>query len=100
VDTEAGVRRGEVVFRSRGCVRCHAPPNYTTARTYEVGLEDELGKKEFNPPSLRGVGQGSTFLHDGRAATLEEVFLRHRHQVPPDIPRREIDDLLTFLRTL
>lgn len=94
------VRRGETVFRVRGCIRCHAPPSYTTSRTYEVDLEDEMGTKAFNPPSLRGVGQGVAFFHDGRAATLEEVFTRYRHQVPADMPRQEVDDLLAFLRSL
>jgi cytochrome c peroxidase len=94
------LQRGEAVFRARGCVRCHTPPTYTTTRTYEVGLEDEIGKKEFNPPSLRGVGQGVTFFHDARAVTLEDVFMRHHHQVPIDVPRNEMEDLLAFLRSL
>jgi cytochrome c peroxidase len=94
------VRHGKAVFESAGCVRCHAAPAYTTPRTYEVGLEDELGKTAFNPPSLRGVGQGVAFFHDGRAARLEEVFTKHRHQVPADLSRKDLDDLLTFLRTL
>ncbi len=98
--TGEAVRRGETVFQARGCVRCHAPPTYTTSRTYEVDLEDELGKKSFNPPSLRGVSHGVAFFHDGRAATLEEVFSRYRHQLPTDTPRRELDDLLAFLRSL
>lgn len=94
------VRRGETVFPTRGCVRCHAPPTYTTSKTYEVGLEDEMENKAFNPPSLRGVGHGVAFFHDGRTAVLEEVFTRYRHQIPTDIPRNEVDDLLAFLRTL
>jgi YVTN family beta-propeller protein len=97
---QEAVRRGEVVFGARGCVHCHAPPTYTTSKTYEVGLEDEMGKKAFNPPSLRGVGHGVAFFHDGRAERLEEVFTRHRHQVPADMPRQEVDDLLAFLRSL
>jgi YVTN family beta-propeller protein len=100
VSTADAVRRGENVFRARGCVRCHAPPTYTTAKTYEVGLEDETGQKAFNPPSLRGVGHGVAFFHDGRAAALEEVFTRYHHQVPSKLPRNEVDDLLAFLRTL
>ncbi len=100
VRDEEAAQRGEAVFRARGCARCHAPPSYTTSRTYEVGLEDEMGKKEFNPPSLRGVAQGGSFFHDGRAATLEDVFLRHHHQVPADVPRSEVDDLLAFLKSL
>ncbi len=100
VSSGEAVRRGETVFHARGCVRCHAPPTYTTSRTYEVDLEDEMGKKAFNPPSLRGVSHGVAFFHDGRAATLGEVFTRYRHQVPADMTRRELDDLLAFLRTL
>lgn len=94
------LRRGETAFRVRGCVHCHTPPTYTASRTYEVDLEDELGKKAFNPPSLRGVGHGIAFFHDGRAGTLEEVFKRYRHQVPMDMPSNEIHDLLAFLRSL
>jgi cytochrome c peroxidase len=59
-----------------------------------------MGKSAFNPPSLRGIGHGVSFFHDGRAASLEEVFTRHRHQVPTDMPRNELDDLLAFLKSL
>jgi YVTN family beta-propeller protein len=97
---EEAARRGRAVFAARDCARCHTPPVYTSPRTYEVGLADELGKDAFNPPSLRGVGQGLAFLHDSRAATLEEVFARYHHQVPRDLPRRDLDDLVTFLRSL
>jgi YVTN family beta-propeller protein len=94
------VQHGKTVFESAGCVRCHAAPAYTTPRTYEVGMEDELGKTLFNPPSLRGVSQGVAFFHDGRAASLDEVFTKHRHQVPAELARKDLDDLLAFLRTL
>ncbi len=100
VSSGEAVHRGEKIFHERGCAHCHAPPNYTTSRTYDVGLDDELGKKTFNPPSLRGAGHGTTFFHDGRAERLEEVFTRYRHQVPVNMPRQEIDDLLAFLRSL
>jgi YVTN family beta-propeller protein len=100
VSSGEAVRRGEIVFQARGCVRCHAPPTYTTSRTYEIDLEDEMGKKTFNPPSLRGVSHGVAFLHDGRAATLDEVLTRYRHQVPADMAKQEVADLLAFLRSL
>ncbi len=94
------VVRGQRVFEARKCAQCHAPPTYTTPKTYDVGLADEVGKTRFNPPSLRGVGHGTAFFHDARAATLEEVFTRHGHQVPKDLPRKDLDDLLAFLRSL
>jgi YVTN family beta-propeller protein len=96
----AAVRHGKEVFEAQACGRCHVPPTYTSPRTYEVGLSDELGKDHFNPPSLRGVAQGTAFFHDGRAATLDEVFTRFRHQVSKDLVRKDLDDLVSFLRTL
>src|SRR5205085_7184531 len=65
---EAAVRRGRDVFTARSCGRCHAPPSYTSGKSYRVGLADEAGKAAFNPPSLRGIGQGGPYLHDNRAA--------------------------------
>lgn len=94
------VRRGRDVFREQGCVRCHAPPAYTSPGTFDVGLTDEVGRSQFNPPSLRGVGRGGPFFHDGRAATLADVFVRHKHQLKGQLPAGDLDDLLAFLRTL
>jgi cytochrome c peroxidase len=98
--TPEAVGRGRQVFEAQKCAHCHAPPTFTTPKTYDVGLADEVGKTRFNPPSLRGAGHGTAFFHDGRAATLEEVFTRHGHQVPKDLARKDLDDLLAFLGTL
>jgi YVTN family beta-propeller protein len=97
---ETAVRRGQEAFGQQGCATCHAPPTYTSAKTYDVGLSDEAGLKMFNPPSLRGVGQGGPYFHDGRAKTLREVFTRHRHQVKGELTKQELADLLEFLRSL
>jgi cytochrome c peroxidase len=81
--------------------KCHVPPlTYTSPEIYEVGLEDEKGLKNFNPPSLRGVGQGYNFFHDGRAKTLEAVFTEHAHQLDRPLEKAELADLLRFLRSL
>jgi YVTN family beta-propeller protein len=97
---EEAVRRGREVFGKQSCATCHAPPAYTSARTYDVGLADEAGLKAFNPPSLRGVGQGGPYFHDGRTATLAEVFTRQRHQLKGELTNQDLDDLLEFLRSL
>jgi cytochrome c peroxidase len=54
----------------------------------------------FNPPSLRGVGQGGPYFHDGRAATLKEVFTRYRHELQGELGKQELDYLLAFLHSL
>jgi cytochrome c peroxidase len=98
---QRSVKRGRRVFEERGCSHCHIPPlTYTSHGTYDVGFADEHGHRMFNPPSLRGVGQGYRFLHDNRAATLEEVFSTFRHKVGEGMTTADLADLLRFLRSL
>jgi cytochrome c peroxidase len=94
------IERGQQIFERQGCGTCHiGPVTYTTWEVFDVGFANERGNRKFNPPSLRGVGQGYHFLHDNRAATLEEVFTRFRHKVGGTTPA-EITDLVRFLRSL
>ncbi len=95
------VERGRRVFERQKCGHCHIPPlTYSSGEVYDVGFADERGLRKFNPPSLRGVGQGRHFLHDNRAKTLEEVFAKYRHKVGADVPRADVEDLVRFLRSL
>jgi DNA-binding beta-propeller fold protein YncE len=92
--------RGKAIFRDQGCARCHTPPVYTSNKVVDVGIHDEKGIKEFNPPSLRGVRLGGPFFHDGRAATLEEVFRVHKHQLSGELTPEELRALVAFLESL
>jgi YVTN family beta-propeller protein len=103
--TEAA-KRGEAVFKAKGCASCHKPPLYTDKEIHLVGLEspDDV-YRGFNPPSLRGIGRRMPYLHDGRAKTLDEV-LRDHHR-PSDLGGAESDptpeeraDLVAFLKSL
>jgi cytochrome c peroxidase len=98
--TKESVRSGKEVFNQQGCANCHAPPAYTTAKTYDVGIQDEAGHKLFNPPSLRGVGQAGPYFHDNRASTLEDVLTVQRHQLKKELTKEELADFLSFLRSL
>jgi YVTN family beta-propeller protein len=94
------VERGQKVFADHSCDRCHTPPRYTAAHSYDVGLADEAGWRLFNPPSLRGVSQGGPFFHDGRATSLSEIFTRHHHQIKHELTPADLRALLAFLATL
>lgn len=94
------VQRGGRLFRQFGCTQCHPAPYYTSYGGYNVGLKDEVGYREFNPPSLRGVAQRRRLFHDNRASSLEEVFARFRHRLPRKLSERELADLVSFLRSL
>lgn len=100
-DERAMLARGSKLFIALDCKRCHIPPlTFTAQESLEIGISDELGQKKFNPPSLRGVGQGKAFLHDSRAKQLREVFEVHGHQLPRDLSKVELDELLFYLESL
>jgi cytochrome c peroxidase len=99
IDSSA-VARGREVFQARKCATCHVPPEYASPERYDVGLVDEVGNHEFNPPSLRAVSQRDALLHDGRARSLDEVYQKERHPRGLVLAPQEIADLVAFLKTL
>lgn len=83
-------RRGREVFLSAGCGVCHAGASFsdfvrhdvgTIRPTSGLGLGAPLAGVGFETPTLRGIWDSAPYLHDGSAATLEEVLLRHG-QIP------------------
>jgi hypothetical protein len=80
----AAARRGREAFARAGCPQCHAPPTFTNSdggSLHDVGTQlatsgQRLGQElsGFDTPTLKGLWQSAPYLHDGRAATLEEVF--------------------------
>ncbi len=96
----SAIARGRAVFDVRKCAACHVPPEYTSPSNYDVGLVDEVGNHQFNPPSLRGVRQRGALLHDGRARSLDDVFRKVRHPRDLVFTPEEIADLAAFLGSL
>ena len=94
------ITRGRQVFQTQRCNDCHAGSTYTSVGRFDVGLVDEVGNQRFNPPSLRGVGERSPLLHDGRAKGLEEVFTQHKHPADTELSAEEVKNLAAFLKTL
>ena len=79
---------GRAVFGELGCGSCHAGSEMTDSQVgdglsalHDVGtLRSTSGQRLGGPlpgidtPSLRGAWDGSPYLHDGTAATLDDVF--------------------------
>jgi YVTN family beta-propeller protein len=97
---DAAIARGGELFESLRCTSCHGPPAYTTPRIYDVGLVDKQGNHRFNPPSLLGVGQREPYFHDNRAATLDDVLRKTKHQLKLELSDDEVRDLIAFLQSL
>jgi YVTN family beta-propeller protein len=75
---------GKTIFENAGCPECHSGPDFTDSATgvlHDVGtILPTSGKRLHGPltgidtPSLKGVWMSAPYLHDGRAATLTEIF--------------------------
>jgi len=100
VQDDAAVGRGRELFQEQRCQRCHTAPTYTSPKTYNVGLKDKEGNDHFNPPSLRGVGQRAPYFHDNRAASLDEVLGKFKHQLKRELSDAERADMKAFLASL
>jgi CxxC motif-containing protein (DUF1111 family) len=141
-------RAGEKIFAREGCTMCHTPPLYTSNKLtlaqgfsppkdapatldilpLSVGTDPGLalmtrkGTGYYKVPSLKGVWYRGHYLHDGAAASLEEMFdpdrLKESHVAggwcPPGTTTRAIKghkfglglsdverkELIAFLKTL
>jgi YVTN family beta-propeller protein len=99
------IARGAALFNGKGnCKSCHRGPEYTSESPRAVIQDHHQKWTPFDVPSLRGVGRTAPYLHDGRAATLEEIFLIHnpqkRHGRAHELTRPELNDLITFLKSI
>lgn len=78
--------QGRQVFVGTDCAACHAGPQFTDQQFHYIGVRpvtDDLGRfnqtgndndrGRFRTPSLRNAGLRSSFFHNGRFTTLEEV---------------------------
>ena len=108
---KALLAKGEIIFKSQGCVTCHTPPLYSNNMlTPAIGFEppeDHLKKYDvfnisietdpgltlytrrgtgyYKVPSLIGAWNRTAFLHNGNLANLEDMFDPNRME-PDYIP--------------
>ena len=92
--------KGKLLFGKLGCNDCHRDTLLTSPDEYDVGLIDEAGQRFFNPPTLHGVSQRDHFFHDASASSLREVLDVFGHPDGGGLTRRQLDQLISYLRTL
>jgi hypothetical protein len=104
-DTAARVARGSEIFHSAAaaCSSCHSGTNATDNEKHDVQSKTSADKNgSFNTPSLRFVGGGGPYFHDGRYKTLRQLLtdadrkMGHTAQLSND----DLEALEAYLRTL
>ena len=122
-------RRGPELFEKVGCAACHRPrlrtgdsdvkalahrevAAYTDLLLHDMGpaLADiclgQATPSEFRTAPLMGLRFSEKFLHDGRAATIEEAIRLHAGEAAASqsrfagLPQAEREALLAFLKQL
>jgi YVTN family beta-propeller protein len=96
--------RGQQVFLDAGCSSCHNGPYYTNGRLFDVGTGSaDDSTKAYDTPTLREVWRTAPYLHDGRAATMEEVLTVHnlhdKHGRTSQLTKEQVSDLAEFVLT-
>ena len=123
--------RGEVLFEGIGCAKCHIPSlnssrgpvgAYSDLLLHDMGpeladginfgtpqassLDPNHNASEFRTQPLWGISLFAPYLHDGRAATLDEATRMHGGESEAsrdayvNLTQTERDDLIAFLRHL
>lgn len=113
----AAQRRGKEIFErdtsndgrpiplTGRCVNCHFPPYYTDRKRHDVGTKMSFDRTgSFDVPHLNNIYDSAPYLHNGMAATLEEIWTVYnpndKHGVTNDMTKDQLNDLIEFLKTL
>jgi cytochrome c peroxidase len=111
--------RGRALFMAgvgaggAGCAGCHQPPTFALSANSRSNGLDAGETVVFKSPSLKSVGLGSAFMHDGRFSTLAQVVEHYSSGIKAGPARdnrltvgglnltvTEKSDLVAFLNTL
>jgi DNA-binding beta-propeller fold protein YncE len=87
------------------CSTCHRPPLYTDRIPADVGTKGPTDSTAFfDTPHLLGIAASAPYLHDGRAATLEEIWTvynpKDQHGVTNSMNKIQLNDLIEYLKRL
>ncbi len=95
---------GKAIPETNRCVFCHSGSKGTNQKSFDVGtkkMTDNTGM--LDTPQLTNIAITSPYLHDGSAATLEEIWTvfnpQDKHGRTNDLTKDELNDLIEYLRT-
>jgi cytochrome c peroxidase len=96
---------GSEIPEGNRCYTCHPPPDFTNLQMADVGTLSETDDPMLlDVPQLNNIFASPPYLHDGRAATLEELWTKFNdhdeHGVANDMRKDQLNDLVEYLKSL
>jgi len=103
----ASALRGKRLFEDArvGCADCHPPGLFTSLQSYDVGTRSAWDHTSaFDTPSLIEMWRTAPYLHDGSAATVNDVLTKRnphdQHGRTSHLTPAELADLADYLLSL
>jgi YVTN family beta-propeller protein len=95
---------GQPIPESNRCSTCHSGPKGTSQKSFDVGTGKSTDNSGLlDTPQLMNIAMTAPYLHDGSAASLEEIWTVYnshdRHGRTNDLTKDELNDLIEYLRT-
>jgi DNA-binding beta-propeller fold protein YncE len=91
------LENGKALFQSLRCNKCHPGPLFTDLKSYPLGEDKSL---LWDTPTLIELWRTGPYWHDGKYATLEEVFAKEKHGLQVSISCHDIKALNAYLQNL
>ncbi len=97
--------KGSEIPVANRCVTCHPAPYFTNKKMANVGtLAASDDSILFDTPHLNNIIYSPPYLHDGRAASLEEIWTLYgkteQHGAVNDLNKIQLNDLVEYLKSL
>ena len=95
---------GNSIPETNRCVYCHSGPKGTNQKSFDVGTKKSTDNTSLlDTPQLTNIAITAPYLHDGSAATLEQIWTvfnpQDKHGRTNDLTKDELNDLIEYLRT-
>ena len=95
---------GNTIAETNRCVYCHSGEKGTNQKSFDVGTKKSTDNTGLlDTPQLTNIGITAPYLHDGSAATLEQIWTvfnpQDKHGRTNDLTKDELNDLIEYLRT-
>ena len=97
---------GRTIFFAEGCQTCHAGASFTDTQRHDVGtiqpssgmgIGEPLQGVGFETPTLKGIWDAAPYMHNGQAATLDDVLQIPGHGTASQLTPQERALLVTYL---
>jgi YVTN family beta-propeller protein len=95
---------GKPIPEANRCVTCHSGPKGTNQKSSDVGTKKPTDNPgPLDTAHLTNIALKAPYLHDGSAATLEQIWTvfnpQDKHGRTNDLTKDELNDLIEYLRT-